>query len=35
MLDRIYDVAMEMDNLTAPKLKVLKTRMPDKDFIGE
>ena len=35
MLDRIYDVAMAMDNLTAPKLKVLKTRMPDKDFIGE
>lgn len=35
MLDRIYDVAMSMDNLTAPKLKVLKARMPDKDFIGE
>ena len=35
MLDRVYDVAMSMDNLTAPKLKVLKARMPDKDFIGE
>lgn len=35
MLDRIYDVAMDMDNLTAPKLKVLKSKMPDRDFIGE
>lgn len=35
MLDRIYDIAMEMsDKMTAPKLKVLSTKMPDRDFIG-
>lgn len=35
MLDRVYDVAMSMaDKLTAPKLKVLSAKMPDKDFIG-
>ena len=35
VLDRVYDVAMSMDNLTAPKLKVLKAKMPERDFIGE
>lgn len=35
MLDRVYDVAMKMENLTAPKLKVLKSKMPDREFIGE
>ena len=35
VLDRVYDIAMSMDSLTAPKLKVLKARMPDRDFIGE
>lgn len=35
VLDRVYDVAMSMENLTAPKLKVLKNKMPDRDFIGE
>lgn len=35
MLDRIYDVAMQMaDKMTAPKLKVLSAKMPDKNFIG-
>ena len=35
VLDRVNDVAMSMDNLTAPKLKVLKAKMPERDFIGE
>lgn len=35
LLDRIYDIAMQMDDkMTAPKLKVLSAKMPDKDFIG-
>lgn len=36
MLDRIYDMAIEMaDKMTAPKLKVLSAKMPDRNFIGE
>lgn len=35
LLDRIYDIAMEMaDKMTAPKLKVLSAKMPEKNFIG-
>lgn len=34
ILDRIYDVAMSM-NLNADKLKILKEKMPDKDFLGD
>ncbi len=35
VLDRVYRVAMAQDALTATKLKILKNKMPDKDFIGE
>ncbi len=35
VLDRVYQVAMAQDNLTATKLKILKSKMPNKDFIGE
>ena len=34
ILDRIYDVAMGM-NLSVDKIKTLKEKMPNKDFIGE
>ena len=34
VLDHIYDAAVKMD-LTAAKLKVLKEKMPQRDFIGE
>ena len=32
VLDKIYDVAMGMD-LTAAKLKILREKMPDREFI--
>lgn len=32
VLDRVYDVAMEM-NLNVDKVKILKEKMPDKDFL--
>lgn len=36
IFDRVYDLAMQMsEKMTAPKLKVLKEKMPSKDFIGE
>ena len=34
ILDRIYDVAVEM-NLNMNKIKVLQTKMPDKNFLGD
>lgn len=34
ILDRIYDVAMGM-NLSIDKIKALKEKMPDKDFVGD
>lgn len=33
-MDRIYDVAMEMD-LPMTKLKVLNEKMPDRNILGE
>lgn len=33
--DRIYDVVVSLDNLPVSKLKVIKEKMPTKDFIGE
>ena len=32
VLDRVYDVAMEM-NLNVDKVKILKEKMPDKEFL--
>jgi len=32
VLDRVYDVAMKM-NLNVDKVKILKEKMPDKDFL--
>lgn len=35
LLDRIYTIAMEMDSLNVNKLKLLKNKMPNREFIGD
>lgn len=35
LLDRIYTIAMDMDNLNVNKLKLLKNKMPNREFIGD
>nr|DAO42679.1 MAG TPA: hypothetical protein [Caudoviricetes sp.] len=35
LLDRIYTIAMGMENLNINKLKLLKNKMPNREFIGD